>query len=239
MKHRSLSVLKAASVLAVVLLAPRLKASELQVNRLSILNAQSNTPIRLDAAGSFFTSGNVGFGTASPLYTVDVAGNLHLVDTNSSLGVIMRYLNITNDYSLRYDVEKMSARIQWRVASTNGFQAKAELWFDGDQSAVFKLYRWNGTANECNLQITSRTNSDNFFNNGRPVGIGTTTPNARYKLHVTNGGTSIGNLMRIESRTTLPAGGSSVAGDVVFLTSGPTNHLYLYTGTTWKRIPLE
>ena len=173
---------------------------------LSLTSDNVGETIRLDATnGSFFNKGNVGIGTTSPGYKLDVAGDINFTGTlyqnGSEFGnggsawgesgddVYRSTGNVgigTSSPSAPLHLYATSAPHRGQLSISAPSNAAAFLsFYDGSDYGGYIL--WHGTEHDFIIQNTNNENQgDLVLNpNGGNVGLGTTNPQA--KLDVKTG----------------------------------------------------
>jgi hypothetical protein len=174
---------------------------------LAFLSDAAGTPterMRLDF------SGNLGIGTSSPAYKLDVAGSVRSTGTiliDSSAGATQTALQV-ND------------------TSTNAYTA-IKATSDGNGNGVLGLYFINTET----IHLAGWSGENSYFNAGN-VGIGTTSPNASAILDVQS--TTKGVRMPNMTTTQKNAISSPAAGLMVFYTT--LSKLCVYSGSAWQTI---
>lgn len=166
-----------------------------------VTGATGGTPWVTSGANTYYTTGNVGIGTTSPAYKLQVSG------TNTG-GVPLVQFNATGTGTFQRGVQlfntSMSAgdSIMYSVGTADSSRQMGQMYY---------VYAGaNSTSNRLSFGLHSVDDVLNITGAGN-VGIGTTSPN--YKLHVVG--------------TSYHSSSSYFAGDAVYLSDG----VALRTGT--------
>jgi hypothetical protein len=192
-------------------------------------------------AGSNSVNGNVGIGTTSPSYKLDVNGTARVsgnFDVASS--TILKYTTgtTTND-GTKLVTNNNGASFAVQNTNATGFSGIEYLnnsgsigVFSGFNNNNLQEFRFNNVATSGYINFMIGGTTALHINNSRSIGIGTTSPNASALLDVSS--TTKGFLPPRMTNAQMVAIATPAAGLVVYDTTN--NKLNVYDGTNWVAV---